>query len=230
MTPCETQRVYVVDDDLSIREALSSLLRSAGHQATVFASAEDFLRFEREPGVACAIVDVRMPGMNGLELQRELAARRDDVPLIFITGHGDIPMAVHAVKAGAREFLAKPFNADQLLEAVQAALDHDRSQAGLRAERLSLARRFASLTPRQREVVPHVAAGLLNKQIAARLGIAEVTVKVHRRDLMRKMGATSVADLLHMLHRLEVPAQASSSQVRDPGAIDLRQRPADLNS
>lgn len=196
------ERVYVVDDDLSVREALSSLIRSVGLPVETFPSAEDFLAVQRPPGVACLILDIRMPGLNGLELQTRLAQDGMSIPIIFITGHGDIPMAVLAMKKGAVEFLSKPFRDDDLLDAIHAALERARASYKDESEVGEIRRRYDSLTAREREVIAFIVKGALNKQAAAELGVSEMTVKVHRHNIMQKMGVTRLPDLVRMVERL----------------------------
>jgi FixJ family two-component response regulator len=196
--------VFVIDDDAAIREALQSLLRSVGLRVTTFASAWEFLISQRPDAPACLVLDVRLPGLSGLELQRKLAAAQLDLPIIFITGHGDIPMTVQAMKAGAVEFLTKPFRDQDLLDAIAQALERDRAARAQRAGLVKWHERYAQLTPREREVMGLVVSGLLNKQIAAELGISEITIKVHRGQVMQKMGAESVADLVRMADKLGV--------------------------
>jgi len=198
--------VFVVDDDEGMREALQSLLRSVGLQVITFASAREFLTRPRPDAPACLVLDVRLPDLSGLDLQRELVAAQLDFPIIFITGHGDIPMTVQAMKAGAVEFLTKPFRDQALLDAVAQALEKARAARAQRAGRAELQERYAHLTPREREVLELVVAGLLNKQIASTLGLSEITVKVHRGQVMQKMGAESVTDLVRMADRLGLPA------------------------
>jgi len=195
--------VFVVDDDLSVREALSSLIRSVGLRVQTFASAQEFLAFERPDVTACLVLDVRMPGLNGLDLQRQLAHTERPLPIIFITGHGDIPMTVRAMKAGAIDFLSKPFREQDLLDAITASLERDGAARQQRAELAEIQARFDTLTSREREVVALVVRGMRNKQTAAELGISEVTVKVHRHNIMEKMGARSLPALTGMVDRLQ---------------------------
>lgn len=195
--------VYVVEDDLSVREALVSLVRSADLQVDAFASAGEFLAHVRPDLPCCLVLDVRLPGPSGLDLQSRLAQLQESIPIIFITGHGDIPMSVRAIKAGAVEFLTKPFRDQDLLAAIENALQRDRTRRRERAELEVLHTRFATLTPREREVMTLVVSGRLNKQSAAELGITETTVKVHRHHVMAKMDAASLADLVRMWEKLE---------------------------
>jgi len=194
--------VFVIDDDESMREALKSLIRSVGLRVETFASAQEFLESRRPNVAACLILDVRMPGLSGLDLQRDLVERNIHIPIIFITGHGDIPMSVRAMKAGAVEFLTKPFRDQDLLDAIQQALDRDRLARSHQAETAELHDRYQSLTPRESEVFGLVVKGLLNKQIALQLGTSEITIKLHRRQVMEKMDAASLADLVRMAERL----------------------------
>jgi RNA polymerase sigma factor (sigma-70 family) len=196
--------VYVIDDDAQTREALKNLMRSVGLHAEVFASAQDFLRSKRPDVPACLVLDVRLRGLSGLDLQKRMAEAKIEVPIIFITGYGDIPMTVQAIKAGAVEFLTKPFRNQELLDAIQQALERDRTTRDQRAKSEELHTRYDSLTPREREVMTLVVAGLLNKQIAGELGTSETTVKNHRHQVMEKMGADSVAELVKMAYKLGI--------------------------
>jgi FixJ family two-component response regulator len=196
--------VFVVDDDASVRGALARLLHSAGYQTETFASAEGFLAQSRFDAPGCIILDVRMPGLNGLELQQALAAADRQLPIVFITGHGNVPMSVRAMKAGAEDFLPKPFDDEELLKAVACALNKSQREQNERTEVAEIRRRLSSLTPREREVLCHVVAGQLNKQIAADLSIAEKTIKVHRGRVMEKMGASSLAGLVAMTGRIGI--------------------------
>ncbi|MDK4701094.1 MULTISPECIES: response regulator transcription factor [unclassified Rhizobium] len=194
--------VYVIDDDPSVRDGLDSLLRSVGYDTRGFASPRDFLASPRPEGPACIVLDVRMPDASGLDFQDELARTGYAIPIIFLTGHGDVPMSVRAMKAGAVEFLLKPFREQDLLDAIRQALEIDRARLRKQAAEVDLQERFSTLTSREREVMALVARGLLNKQIAAEIGLSEITVKVHRGQAMRKMRADSVADLIRMADNL----------------------------
>jgi len=198
--------VFVVDDDLSLRETLRCLIESAGYCVQTFGSAEEFLDANASDAPTCLVLDVRLPGANGLDLQHELGKRGSQLPIIFITGFGDIEMSVQAMKAGAVEFLAKPFRSEDLLDAVRRAVERDRTARAERAEMLELRRRLDLLTPRELQVMDLVVAGRLNKQIASDLGTSEITVKVHRARLVRKMQAESLPDLVRMAHKLGIPS------------------------
>jgi FixJ family two-component response regulator len=200
--------VFIVDDDYRIREALYELLTSLDLRAVVFGSAAEYISFPKPDVPACLILDVQLPDINGLELQR-MIADGDHPPIVFITGHGDIPSSVRAIKAGAVDFLTKPFSEKALLEAIRVAIARDRDARRHRAEIAQLQRRFATLTPREHEVLPLVVSGLLNKQAAAELGISEITLQIHRSKIMQKMEAESLAELVRMAGKLEVPLTRS---------------------
>jgi FixJ family two-component response regulator len=201
--------VFVVDDDISVREALEPLLKDAGWQPQMFESAKGFLDHPRATGPSCLVLDVTLPGLNGLELQRRLADR-PEMPIIFITGHGDVPMSVQAMKAGAVEFLTKPFKDDVLLDAIQGAIEKSRDALRHESAMRALRECYASLTPREREVMALVVSGRLNKQVGGELGISEITVKAHRGQVMRKMKADSLADLVTMAASLGLRAAATN--------------------
>jgi len=203
--------VFVVDDDPSIREAIKSLISLVGLRVETFGSAQEFLRTERPDLPGCVVLDVEMPGLSGLDLQRELAANGIELPIIFITGYGDIPMSVRAMKAGATEFLTKPFRDQDLLDAIQQALERDRAARQHSKEIAELRKRFDALTSREREVMNLVVGGWLNKQIGFELKISEITVKIHRGRVMGKMGAQSLAELVRMTERLELPTVTDQS-------------------
>ena len=202
--------VFVVDDDASVREALQRLVRSAGLSVEAFASAEEFLNRPRADAPSCLLLDVRLPNLSGLDVQRRMAEASNEIPIVFITGHGDIPTTVRAMKAGAVEFLTKPLVEGDVLESIRQAIARDRAARERHAETAALRARYASLTPREEETMVWVVSGLLNKQIAGELGISEETVKVHRGHVMRKMGADSLADLVRMSERLGTPRRKNS--------------------
>ena len=201
--PDVTSIVFVVDDDVSVRESLELLIRTAGWQPETFASAQEFLARRRPMVPCCLVLDVTLPGLSGLDLQPQLA-ERTDMPIIFITGHGDVPMTVKAMKAGAVEFLTKPFKDDVLLDAIRGAIERSRAALRQESEMQVLRSSYASLTPREREVMALVVSGLLNKQVGGDLGISEITVKAHRGQVMRKMKADSLPDLVTMAARLSL--------------------------
>lgn len=196
--------VFIVDDDERVREALTELLESHGKRAIAYGSAGEYVRAEKPDACACLILDVELPDINGLDLQKQVA-EGDHPPIVFITGHGDIPSSVRAIKHGAVDFLTKPFSDNDLMKAVQTGLALDQQARLERAEMAVLRQRYSTLTPREREVMPLVVSGLLNKQAAAELGISEVTLQIHRRNVMQKMAAASLADLVRIAQRLEIP-------------------------
>jgi FixJ family two-component response regulator len=198
--------VFVVDDNAAIRSALASLIRSVGLQVESFASAQELLQAKRPKSPSCLILDIRLKGISGLDFQCKLAEANDPIPIIFISGHADIQMSVRAMKAGAVEFLTKPWRDQDLLDAIHLGLERDRKRYQQEAELATLRERFEWLTPRERQVLPLVVSGLLNKQIAAEIGTSETTVKVHRGQLMRKMGADSLPELVRMAGKLGIPA------------------------
>jgi FixJ family two-component response regulator len=200
-----TPTVFVVDDDISVRESLELLIDTEGWRPETFASAHEFLARPRDPGPSCLILDVNLPDLSGLDLQQRVAADRIDMPIIFITGYGDVPMTVQAMKAGAVEFLTKPFGDEVLLDAIRDALQRSQAALGGEAEIQTLRERYASLSPREREVMAGVVSGLMNKQVGGELGISEITVKAHRGRMMRKMQARSFADLVNIGAKLRAP-------------------------
>jgi len=204
--------VFVVDDDSSIREALVDLITSVGLSVQAFKCAREFLDSRKPDAPACLVLDIRLPGPSGLDLQRELLNSETPIPIIFVTGHGDIPMSVRAIKDGAVEFLPKPFRDQDLLDAIQHGLEIDRAARNERAIAGAIRQRYASLTKREREVMGLIVSGLLNKQIAAELGSSEVTVKIHRTHVMRKMKAESVVQLVHMAEKIGVPSGGTSKR------------------
>jgi FixJ family two-component response regulator len=204
--------VFVVDDDPSVRRAIKRLVESVGLHVELFGSAMEFISSSRPDRASCLVLDIRLPGISGLDFQRELVQAKNGIPIIFITAHGDIPMTVRAMKAGAVEFLTKPFRDQDLLDAIQVGLERDHVRRQRQAETAMLRERLESLTPRECEILPLVVSGLLNKQVGAEIGVTEGTVKVHRSQLMRKMGVNSLAELVRLAERIGIPQSKPNSE------------------
>lgn len=217
-----TPIVYIVDDDISVRESMEMLVRCAGYQPETFASAQAFLNHQRVHTPACLVLDIGLPGLNGLGLQQHLAASRNEMPIIFVTGCNDVPVTVQAMKAGAQEFLTKPFDDEVLLSAIRHAIERSQAAVGRDAQLQAIKARYASLTMRERQVMALVVAGLLNKQVGSQLGISEITVKAHRGKVMLKMQAESLPDLVRIAAKLRI-APGAVNQPRNPSSLPTQQ-------